>query len=132
MTLWIAVALKVYVQSAAPYRMLPDDINRWYMSRNNAGGMVPFSAFASSHWEAVLRVWSAITAIPPLGSSVKPRRASAPVRRWTPWKSWCNSCPLALVCSGRPCLIRSGSPGAGSRALRFSLLVVFLCLAALV
>ncbi|MWT63673.1 multidrug efflux RND transporter permease subunit, partial [Escherichia coli] len=34
---------KVYVQSAAKYRMLPDDINRWYV-RNNTGGMVPFSA----------------------------------------------------------------------------------------
>lgn len=42
---------KVYVQSAAKYRMLPDDINRWYV-RNNAGGMVPFSAFATSRWES--------------------------------------------------------------------------------
>jgi multidrug efflux pump len=42
---------KVYVQSAAPFRMLPDDINRWFV-RNNSGGMVPFSAFASSHWES--------------------------------------------------------------------------------
>ena len=41
---------KVYVQSAAKFRMLPDDINRWYV-RNNSGGMVPFSAFASSHWQ---------------------------------------------------------------------------------
>ena len=41
---------KVYVQSAAKYRMLPDDINRWYV-RNNTGGMVPFSAFATSRWE---------------------------------------------------------------------------------
>ncbi|STQ10139.1 hydrophobe/amphiphile efflux-1 (HAE1) family transporter [Enterobacter cloacae] len=63
---------------------------------------------------------------------MKPRRASAPVRRWTPWKSWCNSCPLALVCSGRPCLIRSGLSGAQAPALyALSLLVVFLCLAAL-
>lgn len=42
---------KVYVQSAAPYRMLPDDINRWFV-RNNSGGMVPFSAFATSRWES--------------------------------------------------------------------------------
>ncbi len=41
---------KVYVQAAAPFRMLPDDINKWYV-RNSAGGMVPLSAFASSHWE---------------------------------------------------------------------------------
>ncbi|MDF7757939.1 multidrug efflux RND transporter permease AcrD [Kosakonia cowanii] len=41
---------KVYVQSAAKFRMLPDDINLWYV-RNNSGGMVPFSAFATSHWQ---------------------------------------------------------------------------------
>ncbi|WP_202304008.1 multidrug efflux RND transporter permease AcrD [Dryocola clanedunensis] len=42
---------KVYVQAAAKFRMLPDDINQWYV-RNKDGGMVPFSAFASSHWES--------------------------------------------------------------------------------
>ncbi|SUH35861.1 efflux pump [Salmonella enterica subsp. enterica] len=31
---------KVYVQAAAKYRMLPDDINLWYV-RNKDGGMVP-------------------------------------------------------------------------------------------
>lgn len=41
---------KVYVQAAAKYRMLPDDINLWYV-RNKDGGMVPFSAFATSRWE---------------------------------------------------------------------------------
>ena len=41
---------KVYVQAAAKYRMLPDDINLWYV-RNENGSMVPFSAFASSRWE---------------------------------------------------------------------------------
>jgi multidrug efflux pump len=41
---------KVYVQAGAPFRMLPEDINKWYV-RNKSGGMVPFSAFATSHWE---------------------------------------------------------------------------------
>ncbi|QCT22332.1 multidrug efflux RND transporter permease AcrD [Jejubacter calystegiae] len=40
---------KVYVQSAAPYRMLPGDIDKWYV-RNSVGTMVPFSAFATSRW----------------------------------------------------------------------------------
>lgn len=40
---------KVYIQGAPQYRMLPDDINRWYV-RNNNGAMVPFSGFAASHW----------------------------------------------------------------------------------
>jgi multidrug efflux pump len=40
---------RVYVQADAPHRMVPQDFERWYV-RNNAGEMVPFSAFASSHW----------------------------------------------------------------------------------
>ncbi|EJO0142583.1 multidrug efflux RND transporter permease subunit AcrB, partial [Salmonella enterica] len=41
---------KVYVMSEAKYRMLPDDINDWYV-RGSGGQMVPFSAFSSSRWE---------------------------------------------------------------------------------
>ncbi|MSM39256.1 MAG: efflux RND transporter permease subunit [Geobacter sp.] len=41
---------KVYLQSDARYRMLPEDINSWYVS-NNKGEMVPFSAFATAHWQ---------------------------------------------------------------------------------
>ena len=41
---------KVYVQGAAPNRMLPDDINSWYVN-NKKGEMVPFSAFATAHWQ---------------------------------------------------------------------------------
>ncbi|ELY4676401.1 multidrug efflux RND transporter permease subunit AcrB [Cronobacter turicensis] len=41
---------KVYVMSLAQYRMLPGDINNWYV-RGSDGQMVPFSAFSTSHWE---------------------------------------------------------------------------------
>src|SRR5476649_15933 len=41
---------KVYVQARAPYRILPDDVNKWFV-RNASGTMVPFSAFATSHWQ---------------------------------------------------------------------------------
>ncbi|CDY79903.1 RND efflux system, inner membrane transporter CmeB [Caballeronia glathei] len=40
---------KVYVQGEAKFRMNPEDLNAWYV-RNSAGGMVPFSAFASGQW----------------------------------------------------------------------------------
>ncbi|WP_066268590.1 efflux RND transporter permease subunit [Hydrogenophaga palleronii] len=40
---------RVYVQGDAPYRMLPQDIGQWTV-RNNAGQMIPFSAFTTSHW----------------------------------------------------------------------------------
>ena len=40
---------KVYVQADAHFRMLPGDINNLYVRGSN-GQMVPFSAFSSSHW----------------------------------------------------------------------------------
>jgi multidrug efflux pump len=39
----------VYVQGDAPYRMQADAINSWY-ARNSQGEMVPFSAFLKSQW----------------------------------------------------------------------------------
>jgi multidrug efflux pump len=40
---------KVYMQADAPFRMTPEDLNRWYV-RNNNGQMVPFPAFATASW----------------------------------------------------------------------------------
>ncbi|HEX7046810.1 MAG TPA: efflux RND transporter permease subunit [Gammaproteobacteria bacterium] len=41
---------RVYIQADAPYRMTPEDFNLWTV-RNNEGEMVPFSAFASTYWD---------------------------------------------------------------------------------
>ena len=41
---------KVYLQADAKYRMLPEDINSWYVS-NKQGDMVPFSAFSQARWQ---------------------------------------------------------------------------------
>ena len=40
---------KVYVQADAPYRMMPDDLDQWYV-RNDKDEMVPMSSFARSSW----------------------------------------------------------------------------------
>ncbi|MBP1745834.1 MAG: multidrug efflux transporter permease subunit [Deltaproteobacteria bacterium] len=40
---------RVFAQADAPYRMLPQDIEKLYV-RNTTGKMVPFSAFASGYW----------------------------------------------------------------------------------
>ncbi len=41
---------RVFLQADAPFRMVPEDFNQWSV-RNSQGQMVPFSAFASSHWD---------------------------------------------------------------------------------
>ena len=40
---------KVYLQAEANARMVPEDLNKWFV-RNASGDMVPFSAFATGHW----------------------------------------------------------------------------------
>jgi hydrophobe/amphiphile efflux-1 (HAE1) family protein len=40
---------KVYLQGSPDSRMVPEDLTKWYV-RNSEGDMVPFSAFATSHW----------------------------------------------------------------------------------
>ena len=41
---------RVFMQSDAEFRMVPEDFGRWYV-RNSSGGMVPVSAFTTTHWE---------------------------------------------------------------------------------
>jgi hydrophobe/amphiphile efflux-1 (HAE1) family protein len=40
---------RVFLQGDASSRMLPQDLDRWYV-RNGTGQMVPFSTFATAHW----------------------------------------------------------------------------------
>ncbi|HMN74987.1 MAG TPA: efflux RND transporter permease subunit [Burkholderiaceae bacterium] len=41
---------RVMIQADAPFRMLPEDFARWSV-RNDQGQMVPVSSFATSHWD---------------------------------------------------------------------------------
>ncbi len=40
---------RVYVQSDSPHRMMPEDLEKWYV-RNNSGEMVAINAFSSGEW----------------------------------------------------------------------------------
>ncbi|OYR07880.1 efflux RND transporter permease subunit [Brucella grignonensis] len=39
----------VYIQADSDFRMQPEDLEKWQV-RNSSGTMVPFSAFATGHW----------------------------------------------------------------------------------
>jgi multidrug efflux pump len=61
----------VYVQGDAPFRMQPDDLDHWY-ARNTSGEMVPFSAFTRTEWvkgAPTLARFNAVSAIPLDGAS---------------------------------------------------------------
>lgn len=42
---------RVFIQADAPYRALPTDIQNWQVRSTSTGEMVPFSAFATTRWE---------------------------------------------------------------------------------
>ncbi|OAN59271.1 efflux RND transporter permease subunit [Sphingobium sp. TCM1] len=41
---------RVYMQADAPYRALPSDLDNWMVRSSSTGEMVPFSAFATTRW----------------------------------------------------------------------------------
>ena len=41
---------RVFMQADAPYRALPTDLDNWMVRSASTGEMVPFSAFATTHW----------------------------------------------------------------------------------
>jgi len=41
---------RIYVEGDAPFRSQPEDLNRWYV-RGSTGALTPFSAFASTKWQ---------------------------------------------------------------------------------
>ena len=122
---------KVYVQAAAPFRMLPDDINKWYV-RNSTGGMVPFSAFASSHWEygsPRLERYNGSSALEIVGEAangVSTGTAMAEMEKLV------SQLPTGFGLEWTAMSYQERLSGSQAPALyALSLLVVFLCLAAL-
>ncbi|TSK08204.1 MAG: efflux RND transporter permease subunit [Geobacter sp.] len=64
---------KVYLQSDVAYRMVPEDINKWYV-RNDKGEMVPFSAFATAKWQHAsprLERYNGIPSVEIMGNAAK-------------------------------------------------------------
>lgn len=122
---------KVYVQSAAPYRMLPDDINLWYV-RNSSGTMVPFSAFATSRWQTGsprlerYNGYSAVEIIGEAAPGMSTGTAMAIMEDLT------RQLPNGFGLDWTAMSYQERLSGAQAPALyAISLLVVFLCLAAL-
>jgi multidrug efflux pump len=122
---------RVYVQSDAPFRMVPEDLNRWTV-RNVHGEMVPFSAFASWEWEFGSPRLERFKGSPALeingdaASGVSSGTAMAEVERLV------AQLPQGIGLEWTGQSYQQRSAGAQTPLLyMLSLLVVFLCLAAM-
>jgi multidrug efflux pump len=122
---------KVYLQSDAPYRMQPEDISKWYV-RNSVNKMVPFSTFASGHWSygsPRLERYNGNPAVEVVGEAA-PGLSSGDAM--TTISQLIDQLPAGIGYEWTGTSLQeqqSGSQAPGLYAI--SLLVVFLCLAAL-
>ncbi|BBU03900.1 efflux RND transporter permease subunit [Aeromonas veronii] len=122
---------KVYMQADAPFRMNPEDLKLWYV-RNSAGQMVPFSAFASSEWSfgsPRLERYNGVPAMEIVGEAA-PGKSTGDAM--TAIEQMVKQLPEGVGIEWTGLSFQERQAGSQAPALyAISLLVVFLCLAAL-
>lgn len=122
---------KVYVQGEAGSRMSPEDLKKWYV-RNATGEMVPFASFASGTWvygSPKLSRYNGVTAEEVLGV---PAPGYSTGQAMDEVESIIKKLPAGIGYSWTGLSYEERLSGSQAPALyALSLLVVFLCLAAL-
>ncbi|EOU9521340.1 multidrug efflux RND transporter permease subunit AcrB [Cronobacter turicensis] len=122
---------KVYVMSLAQYRMLPGDINNWYV-RGSDGQMVPFSAFSTSHWEygsPRLERYNGLPSMQIQGQAVQGKSTGEAMEMM---EQLASKLPTGIGYDWTGMSYQERLSGNQAPALyAISLIVVFLCLAAL-
>jgi HAE1 family hydrophobic/amphiphilic exporter-1/multidrug efflux pump len=122
---------RVYMQADAPYRMAPDDLNRWYI-RNRTGEMVPFAAIASSRWTFGSPKLERFNGIPSMSIAGEPAPGHSSGEAMAAVEAIVAQLPAGVGSEWSGLSYEERISGANAPALyAISLLVVFLCLAAL-
>jgi multidrug efflux pump len=121
---------RVYVQGEAPYRAAPSDIGQWFV-RNNQGGMVPFSSFASTGWQTTPTTLDRFLGFPSFevqGQAAPGKSSGQAMNEITKLTSAIPG--VSIAWSGQSYQERIAS-GQAPLLYAISLIVIFLCLAAL-
>lgn len=123
---------KVFLQADAPFRMLPSDIDHWFV-RNASGAMVPFSAFAQAGWSSGsprLERYNGVPSVEIMGMALPGTLSSGQALDLVERHAAELPPGIGYEWTG----VSRQERAAGSQAMLLyaaSLLVVFLCLAAL-
>jgi hydrophobe/amphiphile efflux-1 (HAE1) family protein len=122
---------RVYLQGQADSRMLPGDLDRWFV-RNAQGQMVPFSAFGRTEWVHGSPRLERFNGIPSREIAGAPAPGHTTGEAMAEMQRLASQLPpgFGVAWSGLSYEERQASGQAGTLYL-ISLLVVFLCLAAL-
>ena len=122
---------KVFMQGDAPFRMSPEDINDWFV-RNATGQMVPFSSFSSGHWtfgSPKLQRYNGVSAVNVQGAPAPGVSSGVAMEKMTEYVS---KLPKGIGMAWTGLSYEERQAGSQTGLLyTLSLLIVFLCLAAL-
>jgi HAE1 family hydrophobic/amphiphilic exporter-1 len=122
---------RVYTQADIPYRMLPTDLDKIYV-RNNTGNMVPFSSFASGHWSSGSPKLERFNGFPSINiqGEAAPGRSSGEAMQ--AMEGLVKKLPQGIGFDWTGLSYQERQAGTQAAPLyAFSILVIFLCLAAL-
>ena len=122
---------RVYVQADAPYRMLPEDLEKLYV-RNTKGEMVPFSAFASGHWRIGAPTLERFNGFPSINIWGEPAEGRSSGEAMQAMEDFVEKLPQGAGYDWSGLSYQERMAGSQAPLLyAFSIFVIFLCLAAL-
>jgi hydrophobe/amphiphile efflux-1 (HAE1) family protein len=122
---------RVFVQADSPYRMLPADLERVYV-RNSTGKMVPYSAFATGRWISGSPRLERFNGFPSMNIQGEPARGRSSGEAMEAMEELVAKLPkgVRLDWNGISYQERMAT-SQGPILYAFSILVIFLCVAAL-
>ena len=122
---------RVYMQGDAQFRMAPEDLNRWYV-RSASGTMAPFSSFTSWHWQPGPARLERYNGRPSLDIQGQGAPGVSTGTAMDEMEKLVAALPKGIGLEWTGASFQERLSGAQAPALyTISLLVVFLCLAAL-
>ena len=121
---------KVYVQGDAPFRSRPEDLSQWYV-RSSDGRMSPFSAFAHTGWSVAPSTTSRFNGLPTFEFSGQAAPGESSGTAMQAIEDLAAKIPGTSVAWSGSSFQERLSSGQAPQLYALSLLVVFLCLAAL-
>ena len=121
----------VDIQADAPYRMLPGDLERLYV-RNADGKMVPYSALASGHWSYGSPKLERFNAFPSINIWGEPAPGRSSGEAMQAMADFASKLPTEFGFDWTGLSYQEREAGTQTLPLyAFSVLMIFLCLAAL-
>jgi HAE1 family hydrophobic/amphiphilic exporter-1/multidrug efflux pump len=122
---------RVYMQADAKFRMQPSDLDRWYV-RNRSGEMVPFSAFAKGKWTYGSPKLDRFNGFPTITMNGEAAPGASSGEAMAAMEKLAAQMPQGVGYQWSGISWEERASGANAMMLyALSLLVVFLCLAAL-